>query len=63
MRADVTNENDLRESLDSCSGQLIIYFALPATVTEKVCRVLTGLDPPAGSPQVRRVRCVAVAVT
>lgn len=49
VRADVTNESDLRKLLDSCSGQLIIYFALPATVTEKVCRVLTGVDLPEGT--------------
>ncbi|WP_181698268.1 glucose-6-phosphate dehydrogenase [Nocardia sp. GTS18] len=49
VRADATNENDLRALLDSCSGQLIIYFALPPAVTEKVCRVLTGLDLPEGT--------------
>ncbi|MFD4369508.1 glucose-6-phosphate dehydrogenase [Rhodococcus sp. NPDC058521] len=49
VQSDVTDENDLRRLLDSCSGELILYFALPPVVTEKVCRVLTGLELPEGT--------------
>ncbi|GAA4703916.1 glucose-6-phosphate dehydrogenase [Promicromonospora umidemergens] len=49
LRSDVTDQDDLRALLDACRGQVILYFALPPTVTEKVIHVLTDIGVPAGT--------------
>jgi glucose-6-phosphate 1-dehydrogenase len=49
LRADVTQEQDLRRLLDTCRGQVVIYFALPPTVTAKACRVLGDIGLPDGA--------------
>jgi glucose-6-phosphate 1-dehydrogenase len=46
VRADVTDPKDLDRLLHSCSGPVIMYFALPPAVTEHACRALTGLTVP-----------------
>jgi glucose-6-phosphate 1-dehydrogenase len=43
LRADVTREQDMRRLLDGCRGQVLIYFALPPTVTAKACQVLADI--------------------
>jgi glucose-6-phosphate 1-dehydrogenase len=45
-RADVTDPNDLDRLLRSCSGPVILYFALPPAVTQHACRALTELTAP-----------------
>jgi glucose-6-phosphate 1-dehydrogenase len=48
LRADVTQEKDLRQLLDACDGEVVIFFALPPAVTAKACAALIGVDlPPA----------------
>lgn len=49
VRADVTNDNDLRRLLDACHGRVMLFFALPPTVTEKACRVLAAIGVPEGA--------------
>jgi glucose-6-phosphate 1-dehydrogenase len=49
VRADVTDPDQLRSLLDTCDGTPAIYFALPPTVTAKVCRALQGVDLPEGT--------------
>jgi glucose-6-phosphate 1-dehydrogenase len=46
LQADVTNEGDLRRLLDACEGRALIYFALPPSVSEGACRVLTQVGVP-----------------
>lgn len=46
VQADVTAAEDLRELLDSASGQVSIFFALPPAVTVKACTALTAIDLP-----------------
>jgi glucose-6-phosphate 1-dehydrogenase len=49
LKADVTDEGDLRKLLGACDGRVLIYFALPPSVTERTCRALTGIGLPDGS--------------
>jgi glucose-6-phosphate 1-dehydrogenase len=49
LSADVTDPDDLRRVLEACSGQLIIYFALPPSITERACTALTHVELPAGT--------------
>jgi len=49
LTSDVTDEDDWRRLLDSCSGRLILYFALPPAITEKACHVLAGIGVPEGT--------------
>jgi glucose-6-phosphate 1-dehydrogenase len=49
VSADVTDPEDLRRLLQACSGRLIIYFALPPSITVRACTALTHLDLPAGT--------------
>jgi glucose-6-phosphate 1-dehydrogenase len=49
VRADVSDEADLRGLLGACHEPVIIYFALPPAVTERASRVLTAIELPAGS--------------
>ncbi|MEJ7651061.1 MAG: glucose-6-phosphate dehydrogenase [Nakamurella sp.] len=46
VEADVTAAEDLRQLLDSASGQVSIFFALPPAVTVKACTALTAIDLP-----------------
>jgi glucose-6-phosphate 1-dehydrogenase len=49
LPADVTREQDLRRLLDACRGRVVIYFALPPTVTAKACAVLSEIGVPPGT--------------
>jgi glucose-6-phosphate 1-dehydrogenase len=49
LKADVTAEADLRKLLDACEGRVVIYFALPPSVTERACEALTKIGLPDGS--------------
>jgi glucose-6-phosphate 1-dehydrogenase len=49
LQADVTAEGDLRKLLDACEGRVVIYFALPPSVTERACEALTRIGLPQGS--------------
>ena len=49
LQADVTQEEDVRRLLAACRGRLVIYFALPPTVTAKACEVLAALGVPPGT--------------
>jgi glucose-6-phosphate 1-dehydrogenase len=49
VQADATAQSDWRKLLDACDGRVVAYFALPPVITERACRVLTGLQLPAGS--------------
>ncbi len=49
LRADATDEGDLRRLLDACEKPVAIYFALPPAVTEKACRVLAQIGVPPGT--------------
>src|SRR3954451_12243178 len=49
VKADVTAEADLRKLLDACEGRVVIYFALPPSVTERACEALTKIGLPDGS--------------
>lgn len=49
IKADVTAEREWRRVLDACRGSVVIYFALPPTVTERACKALTGIELPAGT--------------
>jgi len=52
LRADVTQEQDLRRLLDACQGRVVIFFALPPAVTAKACAALRGVQLP---PETRLV--------
>jgi glucose-6-phosphate 1-dehydrogenase len=49
VQADVTRPEDLRRLLAACRGQLVIFFALPPSVTAKACQALAGIGLPAGT--------------
>jgi glucose-6-phosphate 1-dehydrogenase len=49
LAADVTVERDLRRLLDARQGRLVIFFALPPSVTAEACRVLCGIGLPEGT--------------
>jgi glucose-6-phosphate 1-dehydrogenase len=49
LEADVTVEGDLRRLLDACQGHLVMFFALPPSVTAEACRVLCGIGLPNGT--------------
>ena len=49
LRADVTQEEELRRLLDACSGRVVIFFALPPAVTTKACAALRGAGLPPGT--------------
>lgn len=49
LQADVTAEEDLRRLLEACRGQVIIYFALPPSITVRACTALTRADLPSGT--------------
>ena len=49
LQADVTREEDVRRLLEACRGRVVIYFALPPSVTAKACEVLAALGVPAGT--------------
>jgi glucose-6-phosphate 1-dehydrogenase len=46
VRADITDEADLRRLLAASRGDLTIFFALPPQVTAKACQALTAVDLP-----------------
>jgi glucose-6-phosphate 1-dehydrogenase len=52
LRADVTQEQDLRRLLDACRGRVVIFFALPPAVTAGACAALCRIGLP---PQTRLV--------
>ncbi|GAA3398957.1 glucose-6-phosphate dehydrogenase [Cryptosporangium minutisporangium] len=47
LRADVTHGADLRRLLDACQGEIVVFFALPPSVTAKACAAMkdVGLPP------------------
>jgi glucose-6-phosphate 1-dehydrogenase len=49
LEADVSVEGDLRRLLDARQGRLVIFFALPPSVTVTACRVLCGIGLPEGT--------------
>lgn len=49
LRADVTQPDDLRRLLDARQGDLVIFFALPPSVTAKACAALQQVGLPAGT--------------
>jgi glucose-6-phosphate 1-dehydrogenase len=49
LKADVTASEDLDRILRTCSGPLVLYFALPPAVTERACRALTRIGLPAAT--------------
>jgi glucose-6-phosphate 1-dehydrogenase len=49
LQADVTAQEDLRRLLEACEGQVIIYFALPPSITVRACTALTRVDLPAAT--------------
>jgi glucose-6-phosphate 1-dehydrogenase len=49
LEADVTAEGDLRRLLDARRGRLVIFFALPPSVTAEACRVLCDIGLPEGT--------------
>ncbi|HRN28239.1 MAG TPA: glucose-6-phosphate dehydrogenase [Terrimesophilobacter sp.] len=48
-QADVTDADSLRRLIEAAGGPLVIYFALPPTVTHRCCEVLSGVELPAGT--------------
>jgi glucose-6-phosphate 1-dehydrogenase len=46
---DVTSVEELRSLLEECTGTPAIYFALPPSVTARVCQALRLLDLPEGT--------------
>lgn len=46
IQADPTKAADLQKLLGEASGTVVIYFALPPSVTMQICEVLEGLDKP-----------------
>jgi glucose-6-phosphate 1-dehydrogenase len=49
LRADATDEDDLRRVLDAREGGLIMYFALSPGITMAACRALTRVGLPDGA--------------
>jgi glucose-6-phosphate 1-dehydrogenase len=49
LQADVTNIDDLARLLAECDGTPAIYFALPPSVTARVCQSLRVVDLPPGT--------------
>lgn len=49
LPADVTREEDLRRLLTACHGQLVIFFALPPSITARAAAALTRIDLPPGT--------------
>jgi glucose-6-phosphate 1-dehydrogenase len=49
LEADVTVEAGLRRLLDTRQGRLVLFFALPPSVTVQTCRVLAGIGLPEGT--------------
>src|SRR5215210_636047 len=49
LRADVTDDGDLRRLLGACEGQPVVYFALPPSITEKTCEALVPIGLPDGT--------------
>lgn len=48
LQADVTDADALRRVLDTATGRIALYFALPPAVTVRACATLEKLDLPAG---------------
>lgn len=44
VKADLVDADQLQKLLDSCEGELVIYFALPPAITMKVCAQLEKFD-------------------
>lgn len=49
FKADVTDQDQLQQLLDACRGPVMIYFALPAAITEKACQALEATGVPEGT--------------
>jgi glucose-6-phosphate 1-dehydrogenase len=49
LQADVTAQTDLRWLLEACEGQVLIYFALPPSISERACRALADIGLPDGA--------------
>jgi glucose-6-phosphate 1-dehydrogenase len=49
VQADSSEKEGLQQLLDACTGTPILYFALPPTVTIKVCELLQEMDLPDGT--------------
>src|SRR3712207_2485652 len=49
VQADSSEKEELQRLLDACTGTPILYFALPPTVTIKVCELLEQMDLPEGT--------------
>ena len=49
IRADTASANELHALLEVCESPLVIYFALPPAVTERVCRTLREIGVPDGT--------------
>ncbi|UPK73163.1 glucose-6-phosphate dehydrogenase [Nocardioidaceae bacterium SCSIO 66511] len=44
VQADATDAADLAQLLDRCHGEVVVYFALPPSVTVKVCHAMATID-------------------
>jgi glucose-6-phosphate 1-dehydrogenase len=49
VQADSGEKEELQRLLDACTGTPILYFALPPSVTIKVCELLEEIDLPEGT--------------
>ena len=49
LRADATDEDDLRRLLEACEGRALVYFALPPAITERACHALARIGVPDGT--------------
>lgn len=49
LRADVTDEDDLRRLLATSAGRPILYFALPSAVAMRSCQALVRVGVPEGA--------------
>ncbi|THJ67948.1 glucose-6-phosphate dehydrogenase [Arthrobacter echini] len=49
VRADVTDEDDLRSLLSAGEGRITLYFALPSAAAVKACEVLARIGVPEGT--------------
>ena len=49
VRADATDEDDLRTLMGGIEGRITLYFALSPAVTIEACRVLARIGVPAGT--------------
>ena len=49
VQADSGEREGLQQLLDACTGTPILYFALPPSVTIKVCELLEEMDLPRAS--------------